>query len=48
MRRGGLIDKAAHEKITMRHSGAQGLVQIAPLTAEDVNGCSPRSNPIFL
>jgi putative transcriptional regulator len=36
MRRGGLIDKAAHEKITMRHIGAQGLTQIAPLTAEDV------------
>ena len=23
MRRGGLIDKAAHEKITMRHIGVQ-------------------------
>ena len=36
MRRGGLIDKAAQEKITIRHLGAQGLVKIAPLTAEDV------------
>jgi putative transcriptional regulator len=36
MRRGGLIDKAAHEKITKRHIGAQGLAKIAPLTAEDV------------
>jgi putative transcriptional regulator len=36
MRRGGLIDEAAHEKITMRHIGAQGLAKIAALTAEDV------------
>ena len=36
MRRGGLIDKAAYEKITMRHLGAQRLAKIAPLTAEDV------------
>ena len=36
MRRGGLIDKAAQEKITIRHLGAQGLAKIAPLTAEDV------------
>ena len=34
MRRGGLIDEAAHEKIAMRHIGAQGLPQIAPLTAK--------------
>lgn len=36
MRRGGLIDKAVQEKITIRHLGAQGLAKIAPLTAEDV------------
>ena len=36
MRRGGLIDKAAQEKITIRHLGAEGLAKIAPLTAEDV------------
>ena len=36
MRQGGILGEAAYEKITMRHIGAQGLAQIAPLTAEDV------------
>jgi putative transcriptional regulator len=32
MRKAGLMDRAAHEKITLRHLGAAGKPKAAPIT----------------
>jgi putative transcriptional regulator len=36
MRRGGLLDKAAYEKITMRHLGENEVPKAAPITGEEI------------
>jgi putative transcriptional regulator len=36
MGRGGLIDQAAHDKITMRHLAPHELAKVDPVTPEDV------------
>jgi putative transcriptional regulator len=36
MHRGRLLDKAAHDKITMRHLGPHGLAKVEPVTPEDI------------
>ena len=39
----GLIDKAAHDKITMRHVGTK-LADIGPLAADEVKALRERAN----
>ena len=36
MKDAGILDKAAYEKITMRHLGAEDKAGIEPLTAEEI------------
>lgn len=36
MKAAGILDKAAYEKITMRHLGAEDKAEIEPLTAEEI------------
>jgi putative transcriptional regulator len=36
MSKAGLLDKATHDKITMRHLGAAGAPKVAPITAEQI------------
>jgi putative transcriptional regulator len=36
MREGGLLDKAAYEKITLRHLGAKETPQADPITGEQI------------
>jgi putative transcriptional regulator len=43
-RRGGLIDQAAHDKITMRHLGRRELAKVEPVTPEEVKIIRERAN----
>ncbi|OGU11556.1 MAG: transcriptional regulator [Geobacteraceae bacterium GWC2_58_44] len=36
MEKAGILDKAAYEKITMRHLGVEDRAAIEPLTGEDI------------
>ncbi len=36
MKVAGILDKAAYEKITMRHLGAEDKAEIEPLTAAEI------------
>jgi putative transcriptional regulator len=36
MRQAGLLDKAAYDKITMRHLGVKEKAKVEPLTGEDI------------
>lgn len=44
MRRGGLIDQAAHDKITMRHLGPHARARVEPVTPEEVKTIRKRAN----
>jgi putative transcriptional regulator len=43
MRKAGLLDKATHDKITMRHLGAAGAPTVAPITAEQIRAMRARA-----
>jgi putative transcriptional regulator len=43
MRKAGLLDKATHDKITMRHLGAAGAPKVAPITAEQIRTMRERA-----
>jgi putative transcriptional regulator len=36
MRKAGILDAAAHEKITMRHLGPASLPKVSPVTADEI------------
>jgi putative transcriptional regulator len=36
MRKSGILDRAAHEKITMRHLGPANLPKVSPVTAGQI------------
>jgi putative transcriptional regulator len=36
MRKSGILDRPAHEKITMRHLGRANLPKVSPVTADQV------------
>ena len=40
MRKIGLIDRASHEKITLRHLGASGAPNTAPITGRKSGRCA--------
>jgi putative transcriptional regulator len=42
MRKAGLLDKATHDKITMRHLGA-AAAKVAPITAEQIRSTRERA-----
>jgi putative transcriptional regulator len=43
MRKAGLMDKAAHEKITLRHLGATGAPKAAPITGPQIRAMRERA-----
>jgi putative transcriptional regulator len=43
MRKAGLLDRAAHEKITMRHLGGANAPKVAPITAEQIRTMRARA-----
>lgn len=43
MRKVGLLTRAAHEKITMRHLGAAPAPKLAPITGEQVRAMRERA-----
>jgi putative transcriptional regulator len=43
MQRGGLIDREAHDKITMRHLGSHEAAKIEPITGSDVRTLRERA-----
>ncbi len=38
MRRLGIMDKATHEKITLRHLGKDAAPELAPITGKEIRG----------
>jgi putative transcriptional regulator len=44
MRRAGILDAKAHEKMTMRHLGSGSLPKVSPLTAEQIRAMRTRAN----
>src|SRR5215467_11787445 len=44
MHRIGLLDRAAYEKITMRHLGPKDIPKVSPLTAEQIRAMRERAN----
>jgi putative transcriptional regulator len=44
MRKAGLLDAKAHEKITMRHLGSGSLPEVSPVTAEQIRAMRTRAN----
>jgi putative transcriptional regulator len=44
MRKAGLLDAKAHEKITMRHLGSRSLPKVSPVTAEQIKAMRNRAN----
>ena len=44
MRRGGLLDQAAHDKITMRHLGAHGSARVESIAPEDIKTLRERAH----
>jgi putative transcriptional regulator len=43
MRKAGLMDRASHEKITLRHLGAAGKPKPAPITASQIRAMRDRA-----
>ncbi|MBV8851478.1 MAG: helix-turn-helix domain-containing protein [Methylobacteriaceae bacterium] len=43
MRKAGLLDKATHEKITLRHLGAASLPQQRPISPQQIRGLRERA-----
>lgn len=43
MRRAGLLDRAAYEKITMRHLGAKDVPKVSPVTAGQIRAMRERA-----
>ena len=43
MRKAGLLDKATHDKITLRHLGAAGAPKVAPVTAKQIRAMRERA-----
>jgi putative transcriptional regulator len=43
MRKVGLLDRAAHEKITMRHLGAERSLALAPITGGQIKAMRARA-----
>jgi putative transcriptional regulator len=43
MHKVGLLDRAAYQKITMRHLGQKGLPEIPPLTAAQIRAMRERA-----
>ena len=44
MHRIGLLNRAAYEKITMRHLGPKDVAKVSPLTAEQIRAMRERAN----
>ena len=44
MRRLGVLDEAAHEKITIRHLGRQALAAAEPITGEEIRTLRERAH----
>jgi putative transcriptional regulator len=44
MRKAGILDAEAHEKITMRHLGLKVLAKASPLTAGQIRAMRTRAN----
>jgi putative transcriptional regulator len=44
MRKAGILDAKAHEKITMRHLGAKALPKVAAVTADQIRAMRTRAN----
>ena len=45
MRRAGIIDQAAHEKITLRHLGNRADTGAEPLTGDEIRSLRERAHP---
>jgi len=43
MHKAGLLDRAAYDKITMRHLGPAGLPKVVPVTAEQIRHMRQRA-----
>jgi putative transcriptional regulator len=43
MHKAGLLDRAAYEKISMRHLGAKGAPKVAPLTGAQIRAMRERA-----
>jgi putative transcriptional regulator len=43
MRKAGLLDRATHDKITMRHLGSTDAPKVAPVTAEQIRAMRERA-----
>jgi len=43
MRKAGLLDRASHEKITLRHLGAKDTPKVAPISAEQIRSMRARA-----
>lgn len=43
MRKAGLLDKATHEKITMRHLSTAAVPKVAPITAAQIRALRARA-----
>jgi putative transcriptional regulator len=44
MRKAGILDARAHEKITMRHLGSKALPKASPVTAAQIRAMRTRAN----
>jgi putative transcriptional regulator len=44
MRKGGLLDRASYDKITMRHLGANGAPKVAPVTPSQIRAMRERAH----
>ncbi len=44
MRKAGLMDKATHEKITLRHLGAADKPKVVPITGPQIRAMRMRAN----
>jgi len=44
MRKAGLLDKATHDKITLRHLGPEHMPKVAPLTGAQIRKLRERAN----
>lgn len=44
MRAAGILDEAAHEKITLRHLGTKPVAVAAPITGEEIRSMRERAN----
>ena len=43
MRKAGLLDRASHEKITMRHLGTTGAPKVPPITGAQIRAMRERA-----